>query len=90
MNGRAIPEEDVDWPEGSVVFVSRAPLPQGEAADLARQENDPESVAQWLAWYDSLEPLVYAPGEEAEIDRSRQQIADYSRQNTDRRAAAGR
>ena len=29
MNGRAIPEQQVDWPDGSVVYLSRTPLPEG-------------------------------------------------------------
>lgn len=84
-NGRFVPDDDVNLPEGTVVYVSREPLRESDAADLANQDDDPESVAAWLAWYDGLEPLVYAPGEEADIEGRRQQVADYSRQNMDRR-----
>ena len=85
VNGRAIPEEAVDWPDGTVVYVSRTALPEHDQTDLASQDDDPKSVAAWLEWYDSLEPLVYAPGEEAEIEARRQQVEDYTRRKMDRR-----
>lgn len=84
VKGRAIPEEDVDWPDGTVVYVSCSLVPDSDTSGLADQFDDAESVAKWLAWYESLEPLVYAPGEEAEIEAARRQVADYSRQNIDR------
>lgn len=81
VNGRAIPEDEIDWPEGTIVYVSRTPLPDGDATDLANQDDDLTSVAAWLEWYDSLEPLVYAAGEEAEIEAQRRQVGDYTLQN---------
>ena len=78
MNGRAIPEQQVDWPDGSVVYLSRTPLPEGDTLEIADQNDDLVAVTSWLKWYDALDPLVYAPGEEAEIDAARQNIADES------------
>lgn len=87
VNGRVIPEEEIDWPEGTVVYVSRTRPTEGDATDLAMQDNDPESVAAWLAWYNSLEPLVYAAGEETEIEAGRRHVGDYTRQNMEQRLA---
>ncbi len=84
VNGQAIPDEDVNWPEGTVVFVSRLPLLEENSADVPGQDDDPASVIQWLKWYDSLEPLVFDQDEEAEIERVRQQVGEYSRQNMSR------
>jgi hypothetical protein len=83
-NGQIIPEEPVDWPDGCDVFVSRTSLPElvGAAEDL--QADDPESVARWLEWYDSLEPLIFTPQEEAEIAACRQQVKEYTLENTER------
>lgn len=79
INGQLIPEGEIDWPEGTVVYVSREPTSEADESDLAEQKDDPASIAAWLAWYDSLEPLVYAPGEEAEIEAARKERAEYSR-----------
>ena len=78
VNGHAIPVEDVDWPEGSEVFLSRTPLvAEGSEQGLIHEEN-PTSVSQWLEWYDSLEPLVFEPGEEEEIESMRRAIREKS------------
>lgn len=81
INGQAVPDEQVSWPEGSVVYLSRMPMSDETVASSPPQADDPASVAEWLKWYDSLQPLIFFEGEEAEIDRMRKQIADHSRQN---------
>jgi hypothetical protein len=78
VNGHAIPLEDVDWPEGSEVFLSRTPLVAEGADQGLIQEENPTSVSQWLEWYDSLEPLVFEPGEEEEIESMRRAIREKS------------
>ena len=85
VDGRAIPDEDVDWLEGSVVFVSRMPPRENCDIDAPSQDNDDASIAQWLKWYDSLEPLVFDQNEELEIEQTRQLIAEFSRQNLNRK-----
>lgn len=81
INGHAVPDEQVSWPEGSVVYLSRMPLAGDASTACPTQDDDPDSIAQWLKWYDSLEPLVFDEGEEAEIDRMRKEIAEHSKQN---------
>ncbi|MFM7833018.1 MAG: hypothetical protein ACKPJD_14605 [Planctomycetaceae bacterium] len=77
-NGHAIPVEDVNWPEGSEVYLSRTPLlADGSEKAFVQQEN-PTSVSQWLEWYDSLEPLVFEPGEEEAIEGMRRAIREKS------------
>ena len=63
-NGRLLPEEAVSWPEGTVLYVSETPLGAAGHADESTAET-PESIRRWLEWYDSLEPLVFTPEEEA-------------------------
>jgi hypothetical protein len=68
MNGRIVPDGPVDWPEGCRLVVE----PEAEEATPveARDEvwsNSAEAIADWLAWYDSLEPLEITTAEEADL-----------------------
>jgi hypothetical protein len=38
----------------------------------------PEARAEWLRWYDSLEPLEFTPEEQEEIAAWRRQIKQYT------------
>ena len=38
----------------------------------------PEAVSDWLAWYDSLEPLLITPEEEADLAEWRQKVKAYT------------
>jgi hypothetical protein len=53
----------------------------------AREEdwsNSPEAVADWLAWYDSLEPLEFTPAEQADLAEWRQEVKEYTIANMHR------
>lgn len=57
-NGRIVPSEPIRWPNGTEVAI--------DALEEDRlQGDDPESIADWIAWYQSLEPLIMSPEEEA-------------------------
>jgi hypothetical protein len=65
-NGHIVPMQPVDWPEGTTLAVE--PI---EEALVTHPESDvlgddPASIARWLTWFDSLEPLQFTPQEEAE------------------------
>jgi hypothetical protein len=64
-NGKVILADHVDWPEGTEVRVE--PISNGDAMASGEelQGDDPDSIARWLAWYDSLEPLIFTADEEA-------------------------
>ena len=49
-DGRIVPAEPVDWPEGSELLVE--PLAPSEKIGLDESEwkDDPRSVADWIAW----------------------------------------
>src|SRR5436190_23905476 len=73
QNGQIVPDQPFDWPEGSNVTVIRADrgtptigLNEGE------WRTDPETIAQWLGWYDALEPLEFTPEEIADLAAWRQ------------------
>lgn len=78
-DGRIVPEGPVDWPEGCRLRIEPDPAPpetgEGRAEDGS---NAPEAVADWLAWYDSLEPLVFTPEEEADLRDWRRRVKEYT------------
>ena len=85
-NGQIVPTQPVDWPEGTALAVE--PIeellvtdPQGDLLG-----NDPASIARWLAWFDSLEPLSFTPEEEAAWEAARRERRDWEKSRFDERA----
>ena len=78
-NGRIVPDGPVDWPEGCRLVV------EPEEADTTASEvsdedwsDAPEAVADWLNWYDSLEPLEITAAERADLAEWRQKVKEYT------------
>ena len=68
QDGRIIAEGRVDWPQECRLRIEpeTEPVPPGSMEDPSEDGSDsPEAMADCLAWYDSLEPLVFTPAEEA-------------------------
>jgi hypothetical protein len=40
--------------------------------------NSPEAIADWLAWYDSLEVLDFTAEEAADLDAWRRRVKEYT------------
>jgi hypothetical protein len=78
-NGQIVPDGPVDWPEGCRLVVEPDPA-QAESIGVREEDwdNSPEGIADWLAWYDSLEPLEFTPQEQAEIAAWRQRVKDHT------------
>jgi hypothetical protein len=75
QNGRVVLDEPVDWPDGARLVI--APEQDQDAAvrlAVEHEINTPEAIAAWLKWYDSLEPLVFTPKEEADLAARRQKV----------------
>lgn len=72
-NGQIVPAEPVDWPEGSELRVE--PVAAGDKIGMTEDEwrDDPESIAEWIAWVDAIEPMVWAEGEREEYERYREE-----------------
>jgi hypothetical protein len=70
-----------DWPEGTQLLVE--PMTPEAVANAAEdmQANDPESIAKWLEWYGSLEPLEMTPEEEAAWHADRQAQKEFEKAN---------
>ncbi|HLZ09979.1 MAG TPA: hypothetical protein VKT80_15425, partial [Chloroflexota bacterium] len=62
-NGQIVPAEPVDWPEGSALLVE--PVSAGEKVGMSEEEwrDDPDSIADWIAWVDTIEPMIWGEGE---------------------------
>ena len=76
---------DVDqWPEGCRLLVE--PLPVEQTFELREEdwEDTPEAIADWLRWYDSLEPLEFTPEEAADMAAWRQKVKEYTIANMER------
>jgi hypothetical protein len=78
-DGRIIPEGPVDWPDGCRLRIEPDPVQaapgEGHAEDWS---NAPEAIADWLAWYDSLEPRAFTPEEEADLRDWRRRVKEYT------------
>ena len=83
-NGQIIADQPIEWPEGYRVVIE----PAAKEEMLGIREEDwpttPEQLADWLAWFDGLEPVVLTPGEEVEWNAWRQEIKEYTIANMDK------
>lgn len=77
-NGQIVPAEPVDWPEGSELLVEPVPSSEIFGLDESQWRDDPQSIADWMAWADTIEPLVLSDAERAEMERYR---AEHRRLN---------
>ncbi len=70
-NGLILPSEPVDWPEGCELVVEPAKPSAKIGLDESDWRDDAESIADWVAWVDTIEPLVLSDAERAEMERYR-------------------
>ena len=68
-NGQIVPTQTVDCPEGTALSVGPVEEMLANDRDSDLLGDDPASIARWLAWFDSLEPLCLTPDEEAGMAR---------------------
>ncbi len=77
-DGRIIPTQPVDWPDGTALSVE--PLEQSVPADVEGEiwGADPAAIARWIADFDALPPLRMSEAEEAHWQDARRQMRDYT------------
>lgn len=61
-NGRIETNEPLRLPEGTELLI---PVPESSADESDAWDDSPEGIAAWLAWADSLEPLIFTDAERA-------------------------
>lgn len=72
VEGNIVPDEPPKWPEGTRLVVEVALTVPVRMMTEEEQGDDPESVARWLAWYDSLQPLVITSNDGETIRKVRE------------------
>jgi hypothetical protein len=76
---------ELDLPDSTELLI---PLPNGAPDENGDEEegwdNSPDGIAEWLKWYDSLEPLVFTAEEEADTEAWLKKLNDYSAVNRDK------
>lgn len=84
VDGTVVLDAPADWPNGTEVVVE--PASNGESIGTSEEEwdNSPEGIADWLRWYDALEPLEFTPEEEAAIAAWRKTVKEYTIANADK------
>ena len=69
QNGQLMLDEPVDWPSGTRAVV--VPETVATEPDFILRDEDwpstPEQIAEWLAWFDSREPVM-TPEEQARFE----------------------
>ncbi len=84
--GQIVPTQDVDWPEGTALTVGPVDQPLVDDRDGDILGDDPASIARWLAWFDSLEPLNFTPEEESAWQAARRERRDWEKSQFNDRA----
>src|SRR5437763_1350061 len=84
-DGQVVLDSSVDWPDGSRLLIE-PDSSNGETIGVREEDwsNTPEAIAAWLKWYDSLEPLIFTPDEEAGIAAWRQRVKEYTIANMEK------
>ncbi len=77
-------DELPSWPEGSRVYIQ---LDKEEKEVAVSPDDDPESIQRWLAWYDTLEPLVMTAKEEKEWENALREMDALSQIDQEREEA---
>ena len=82
-DGRIEPDTPLGLPEGARVVVLPEPIANDDDGD---ERDTPEAIAKWLAWYDTLEPLIITDEERREWDARRAAQKAWEREHFDERA----
>ncbi len=77
-NGRILPSEPVDWPEGSELVVEPVASSEKIGMDESEWRDDPESIAAWITAVEKIEPMIWAEGESEEYERFRKEFRQFN------------
>ena len=77
-NGQIVPSEAVDWPDGSELLVEPVPSSEKIGMDESEWRDDAKSIADWIAWVDTIEPLALTDAERTEMERYRAEHRQFN------------
>lgn len=80
-DGRIVPTEPVDWPEGTALRVEPAEAPAAglpDEDDLDLSGDSPEAIARQVAFYEALPKWEMTAEEEARWRADRQVMKEYT------------
>ena len=81
-NGRIEPAEALNLPEGTEVLV----LPCDAQEDSPELSDDsPAGIAEWLRWYESLQPLIFTAEDREEWEKDRRARKQWELAHADER-----
>jgi hypothetical protein len=88
-NGRIEVDGPLDLPDGTELLVfpsTEAAGGRGEADDDDDWDDTPQGIADWLRWYDSLQPLIFTPEELEAWSEDRRARREWELAHADERA----
>ena len=89
INGRIMPAQPVDWPEGSELIVEPVATPGKIGLDESEWRDDAEALAAWDAWLPTVEPLVLSDEERAAFECYREEFRKYNLEAVRQQMASG-
>jgi hypothetical protein len=79
-NGRIETGEPLDLPDGTELLI---PIPDRAGDEEPGWDNSPEGIAAWLAWSESLEPLIFTEEEKAAWEADRRARKEWEAEHFD-------
>ena len=85
-NGLIVLDDPGDLPDGSRVVVQPVETVEIFGMSEAEWRNSPEAITDWIAWYDSLQPIEISAADEAELKAFRERQKELGKTNFDERS----
>jgi hypothetical protein len=85
-DGRLEVQVPPDWPDGTEVILQPVSPEHGVGIREEDWPDTPEAVAEWLRWYDSLEPLIFTDAERAALESDRKARREWEKAHFDEHA----
>ena len=83
QDGQVVFSTPPEWPNGAEVDVELVSTEDRIGVPEEDQGEDPESIADWLAWAKHIQPLLMTPEEEAEWQKARAEYREWELANRD-------
>lgn len=85
-NGLIVLDDEANLPDGSRVLVHSIESVETIGMSEADWPDTPEAIADWIAWYDSLQPIELSPADEQAIEAFRERQKEVAKCAFDERA----